>query len=403
MRIFKLPDLGEGLPDAEIHEWYVKEGDIVQEDQPLVSMETAKAVVDVPSPQAGQILRLHGQVGDTIAVGAVLIEFASTKNTVELSAAEEKKSKPVQSNCDAGATVAGKITVGETILEENAAGLGVDLGTEQKRPQILPALRLLAEKLDLDLSNLAGTGIANTITIDDFAQFLQKHYGSTAQKEQLFEMPTSVEQNVQKIKGVRKAMLQSMALSHQQVAAVSLFDDACITHWPDKTDITLRLVEAIMAACAAEPVLNAWFDPNKQTLLLQKNVNLGLAVDSPEGLFVPVLHDVKQYDAKTLREKINDFKKGVQARSLAPEILKGASITLSNFGTFAGRYATPMIVPPMVAIIGAGRCKVAPGIDPKGNVTPQRYLPLSLTFDHRAATGGEASRFLRVMIDSLES
>lgn len=387
MNIFKLPDLGEGLPDAEIHEWHVKEGDTVKTDQLLVSMETAKAVVDVPSPCDGVIAKLHGKAGDVIDVGSPLVEFVS-----DAPAATPTPTKHV------GATVAGNIEVGDKILQENAAGVALsDTGTQQ--PMILPALRLLADKLGLSLSQIRGSGSQGQITIDDFANAIKtKMTGSAVNAAPVHSAPPSG--NYHPLKGVRKAMALSMKASHEQVVPVTIVDDADISAWLKGTDITCRMIRAITVACAAEPVMNAWFDGASLSIDIKSQVNLGIAMDSDDGLFVPVIKNAGALSFEALRTTINRYKEEVKARSIPKDDLKEASITLSNFGTFAGRYASPIVVPPMVTIIGSGRLREQVVLL-NGEAFAHRVMPLSVTFDHRAATGGEASRFLKAMIDDL--
>lgn len=327
MKVFYLPDLGEGLAEAEIREWYVKVGDEVTIDQPLVSMETAKAVVDVPSPYAGKIQELHGKANDVIKTGAPLITFASEKTQ------------------DQGSVV-GKLESQNQSWEEQEAIIG------------RPANRTRA-----------------TSSIGD----------STAS-----------------IHGVRRAMAQAMMLSHQEVVPVTIFDDANITHLSSNQDLSVLLLQAMAAACKVEPALNAWFDGKKLKRQLFDEVNIGLAVDSAEGLLVPVIKDVASQSTTQLRQCIDAYKQGVNQRTLSAADMQGATMTLSNFGMIAGRYATPIIVPPMVAILGCGRRLEVP-IVLEGKVITGKLLPLSLTFDHRAVTGGEATRFLAAVIKFISS
>lgn len=383
MNIFKLPDLGEGLPDAEIHEWHVKEGDTVKTDQLLVSMETAKAVVDVPSPCDGVITKLHGKAGDVIDVGSPLVEFVS----------DQPAATPTK---HVGATVAGNIEVGDKILQENAAGVCVSQ-TGSQQPLILPALRLLADKLGLALTQIRATGAQGQITVDDFANAIKAKFVGSSTTAVHHPVPAG---HYQPLKGVRKAMAQSMKASHEQVVPVTIVDDADISAWGKGTDITCRMIRAIVHACAVEPVMNAWFDGNSLSIDIKAQINLGIAMDSEDGLFVPVIKNAGALSFDALRTTINRFKEQVKARNIPKEDLKEASITLSNFGTFAGRYASPIVVPPMVTIIGSGRLREQV-ILINGQAQAQRVMPLSVTFDHRAATGGEASRFLKAMIDDL--
>ncbi len=369
MELFNLPDLGEGLPDAEIHEWFVKEGDVVRLDQPIVSMETAKAVVEVPSPQDGTIVKCYGKPGDIIKTGQPLVAFAEAKS----------------SSRDKG-TVVGKLEE-STAITEDTFTIGTS-ATRGSRPKATPAVRLLAKKLGCDLTTIKGTGEFGVITLEDVQQ----------QADKQSKLPEGFEP----LHGVRRTMLAHMVQSHQEVVPVSIFDEADIHQWDEKTDITTRLIRAIIFATKQEPALNAWFNTAHGARKLFEKVHLGLAMDSHDGLFVPVIHDAGSHTDAELRNIINEFKKSVQSRTVPAEQLKGATITLSNFGKFAGKFASPIIVPPMVAIIAVGRIYDG-AVSQNGTIKSHRLLPLSLSFDHRAVTGGEATRFLAAMIESLEA
>ncbi len=357
MTIFYLPDLGEGIPEADIIQWYVKEGDNIKEDQVMVSVETAKAVVEVPSPVTGMIIRLCGKPGDTIMTGAPLVEFDS-------------------GNEDTG-TVVGKLVQEHQNPEEDDSFI-IGAAPEAATDHIAPSpqgIAALADKYRVNLASLPRGKSHTTVT-------------------------TYSLENPEPLKGVRKHMARTMAESHASVVPVTLFDDADIHHWPEKEDITVRLIQAMVAACKEEPALNAWFDGASMCREVHQNVNLGLAIDSKDGLFVPVIREAEHQNADHLRQQINRLREGVNNRSIPPSDLQGASITLSNFGVFAGSYGTPIVVPPMVCIIGVGKLRHQI-ISANGKAASHRLLPLSLTFDHRAATGGEATRFLQVMIQSL--
>ncbi len=368
MNIFNLPDLGEGLPDAEIHEWFVKEGDTVNLDQPLVSMETAKAVVDVPCPQSGTIVKIYGKPGDVIKTGDPLVSFAAEMST----------------RVDKG-TVVGNLEESNEVSDDHfIIGSG---HANTNRAKATPAVRMLAKKLAVNLSTITGTGEHGMVTRDD----VQREADKKSQPPEGFEP----------LRGVRRAMLNSMVQSHQDVVPVSIFDEADIECWQQQTDITIRLIQAIKFACQQEPALNAWFDTTHGARKCFDQIHLGIAMDSDEGLFVPVIHDIAQHADIALRQTINDYKSAVQARAVPADKLKGATITLSNFGKFAGRFASPIIVPPMVAILAVGRLYHGV-VCTNGNIVAHRLLPLSLSFDHRAVTGGEATRFLGAIMESLQ-
>lgn len=387
MSIFKLPDLGEGLPEAEIVEWHVNVGDEVKVDQPLVSMETAKAVVEVPSPQDGKISKLHGDAGDTILTGAPLVEFISESVNSESPATTERK--------DTG-TVAGKIEETDNILEEEVITINRSKGAAG--PKATPAVRALARKLKVDLNNVSPTGPRNTITAKDVQAAADS--GNSSATSTALQSKSNLE-GYEPLKGVRKAMAQAMIKSHQEIVPVTVCDDAKLLNWTDKDDITIRVIQSVVAACKKEPALNSFYDGKSMSRKISDTINLGIAMDTKDGLFVPVIKDVGNKSGSELRGELNQLKAEVQNRTVPQDKLHGATITLSNFGKFAGRYANPIVVPPQVAIIGAGAIKDEP-IVVDGKIVAGRVMPLAVTFDHRAVTGGEATRFLGEMIASLK-
>ncbi len=369
MRFFKLPDLGEGIPEADIVKWHVKPGDQVEEDQLLVSVETAKAVVDVPSPQTGVIGKLFGEPGDTLHTGEPLVEFAGV---------EEE---------DSG-TVVGKLEEAPESADDDQFFVGVSPSTaESQRVRATPAVRALAQRLGVDINTVPSSSPSGSITAEDV-------------EKAAYTSPLGDE--AETLRGVRKHMARNMAASGESVVPVTLFDDADIGHWEKGTDITVRVMLAIAEACREEPSLNAWFDGRTFSRRLFDQVHLGVAVDSDQGLFVPVMQDIGNRSAQHLRKGLDAMRRDVENRSVPQDELKGATITLSNFGTMAGRYATPIVVPPMVCILGTGVIREE-AVVVDGKVEVHRIMPLSLSFDHRAVTGGEAARFLGTVINQLQS
>jgi len=206
---------------------------------------------------------------------------------------------------------------------------------------------------------------------------------------------------MQSLRGARRSMAMNMTRAGREVVPATLQDSADIEPWSDGEDVTVRLIRAIVSGCAAEPALNAAFDAATMTLRPSSQIDLGLAIDSPDGLFVPVLRDVASGSPQRWRAQVDAAKKGVRERSLTPAELRDPTITLSNFGTLAGKHAALVVVPPQVAILGAGRIGDE-AVRSGTGIAMHRMLPLSLTFDHRAVTGGEAARFLRAVIADLE-
>lgn len=356
MKSFTLPDLGEGLQEAEIVAWHVGEGDHVVADQPLLSVETDKAVVEIPSPRSGRIARLHAAPGDIVPIGGALVDF------------------------DEGG-------------EDRGAIVG-DLARETKRPRprsegraeirAAPAVRRLAAELGVDLSAVVATGPEGTVSRVDVEKAAELRPGGA-----------------EPLRGVRRAMARNMARSHAAVVPATVNDEADIGAWGAGSDVTTRLARAIGRACAAEPALNAHLVEEGEARVLHRRVDLGIAMDTPEGLFVPVLRDVASRSREDLRRGLERMKEAVRSRTVPREELLGATITLSNFGMFGGRHAQLVVLPPQVAILGAGRLREDVRVK-GGAIRTTRLLPLSLTFDHRAVMGGEAARFLATVIADLE-
>jgi pyruvate dehydrogenase E2 component (dihydrolipoamide acetyltransferase) len=369
---FSLPDLGEGLQEAEIVEWHAAAGDQVNADQALVSVETDKAIVEVPSPRAGTIAKLLGKPGDIVAVGSVLVEFTDGDEPQAAKAAPAK---------DSG-TVVGAVESGDEVIEERASTVGrASLGVKAT-----PAVRALAKRLDVDLSVVTPSGTDGLVTAAD-VQRVAKIFAELGPLELL--------------RGPRRAMARNMTLASNEVVPVTICEDADVEDWKDGADVTQRLIRAIVAGCRAEPALNAWYDTHSVGRRLLKKIHLGIAVDTTDGLFVPVLHDVGNRTPEDLHEGLQRLKADVKARTIPPEEMRGYTFTLSNFGSIFGRYANPIVQPPTVGILGAGsvRAEVRPH---DGAATIRRIMPLSLTFDHRAATGGEAARFLKAVAEDIE-
>ena len=447
---FLLPDLGEGLPDATIVEWYVKEGDVIRLDENLVSMETAKAVVDVPSPVSGKVLKLAGGAGDVIVTGTMLAEFeidpslpqraegqdtghhhgppksvavgaTSVANPTSDAASIATDVATTEADADAG-TVVGAMQSSNAVHTEQAIAVG--------GVKAMPAVRAMAKKLGVDLSRVRASGADGAVTMQDVKQAAadgsargtttaaparttapvaaaapvanpQRTALSATGKPMRTQPPgVSVSGQPEQLKGVRRNMARVMADAHAKVVPTTLSDDADVHAWTPGNDMTGRLVRAIVRACKTVPAMNAWFDGEKLTRTLHPHVDIGIAVDTDDGLFVPALRNADLLEAGTVRESINRLRAQVEDRSIPPSELTGYTISLSNFGMFAGRYATPVVVPPCVAIVAAGRARhqVTPVM---GGFESHKVIPLSVTFDHRACTGGEAARFLKALIDDL--
>lgn len=382
MKVFHLPDLGEGLAEAEIREWYVKPGDQVAAGDLMVAVETDKAIVDIPAPWSGTIEELFAAVDDVHPVGEPLVGFegepgveAHAEQVDQHAAAEEDEPR-----ADSG-TVVGQVKSGGGILDEKPGSVGARAAGFKATP----AVRALARRLDVDLAVVTPSGPDGVITVTDVER-VAKILAAAGPLEPL--------------RGPRRAMARAMTQAHAEVARVTVSEDAQLGAWYPGGDINMRLIRGMVKACEAEPSLNAWYDAYAMGRRVLKKIDLGMAVDTPEGLFVPVLRDVADRSDEDLREGLEAIKADVRARRIPPEELRGYTIILSNYGVFGGRYADPVVMPPTVAIVGAGRVRdQVVVVDGKPAVRP--VMPLSVSFDHRVVTGGEATRFLMRLVESL--
>ena len=365
MKYFKLPDLGEGLQEAEIVRWHVAAGETVKTDQLLVSVETAKAIVDIPAPYDGVVAKTYGGEGDILHVGEPLMAY--------------------EGEGDAG-TVVGRLEGGGNSQDDQFFIGAAPSTREHMATRATPAVRQLARQLGVELSALSGSGRDGLITradVEGAAQVERDKFGG------------------EKLHGVRRSMALNMARSHGEVVPVTIFADADLHRWGHARDPLIRLGQALVAACKVEPVLNSGFEGKSLSIKQHETLDLGIAIDTPDGLFVPVLRDVGNRTAADLKEGMDRLRADVKARSIPPKEMMGATLTLSNFGTLFGRYANPVVIPPQVAILGAGGIRDEP-VAMNGSVVVHPILPLSLTFDHRVVTGGEAARFFKALVMALE-
>jgi pyruvate dehydrogenase E2 component (dihydrolipoamide acetyltransferase) len=376
MKTLTLPDLGEGLREAEIVAWHVSNGDHVNRDQPLVSVETAKAVVEIPAPWSGRVVRTFGEPREIVAVGRPLVEIETG----------------IEDGADYG-TVVGELAVGPDSgpgseppsAIERIQDIAPDQVQSRRAAKASPAVRRQAADLGIDLAEVTGTGPSGTITMADL---------------RATNHPVLAGDRYEALRGVRRAMAEAMTRSRGEIVAATLTDEAIIETWSNDADPTVRLIRAIAAGCCAAPALNAWFDSASNARRLHSRIDLGVAIETADGLFVPVLRDVGDRDPADLRVALGVAKRNVASRTIPAADLQGQTLTLSNFGMLGGMHAVLTIMPPQVAILGAGRIHHAARVI-DGDVKAVRVLPLSLSFDHRVVTGAEACRFMSAVIAEL--
>jgi pyruvate dehydrogenase E2 component (dihydrolipoamide acetyltransferase) len=380
---FKLPDLGEGITEAELRRWLVKEGDIVAEHQGIAEVETDKAVVEIPSPRAGRVERLLRGEGEMVPVGTTLLTIG-----IE---GEEATPRP------RSVGIVGELPEAEEVRIEPRVGKDV-LAT--------PAVRALAREMGVDLSGMAGSGPRGSITRED----LLTSTGTATSPPDLFGPVERVP-----LRGVRRTIARNLLASQRQTAFVTGMEEADVTElWQlrvrERVEMHERgihltflpfIIKAVQHALQEHPYLNASIDDTAGEIVLKKYCNIGIAVDTTDGLMVPVLRDVARKSVLELVEELDRMGERARARTITLEEMRGSTFTITNYGHFGGTYATPIINYPDVAILGCGRIAERPWVV-NGAILIRKILHLSLTFDHRVTDGVDAARFLRKMVRYLE-
>ncbi|MFQ5898341.1 MAG: dihydrolipoamide acetyltransferase family protein [Candidatus Methylomirabilia bacterium] len=408
-REFRLPDLGEGLTEAEIVKVLVSEGEEVKEDQLLLLVETEKAQIELPSPYGGRVAKIHIRPGERVKVGTVLFTF------------EELGKAAVPGPTPSAAP--------PPTVEPLAPRTGAPAPAS-------PATRRLARELGVDLASLRGSGPGGRITDEDVraaaggapaAAGAPAVAGFEAPPETVERLPLHValpplprfEQwgavEREALRAVRRRTAEHMALAWATIPHVTHFDQADITDlealrrghqalaqaWGADLTLTLFLVKAVTLALQAHPRLNASLDHERGELVLKRYYQIGVAVDTDRGLIVPVLRDVERRRVKELAVELTELVKRTREGRVTVEELRGGTFTVTNVGPSGGTGATPIINYPEVAILGVGRALEQPVVR-EGQIVARLVLPLCLSFDHRAIDGAEAARFVGTLVEILE-
>ncbi|MRR54917.1 MAG: 2-oxo acid dehydrogenase subunit E2 [Deltaproteobacteria bacterium] len=383
---FTLPDLGEGITEAEIRKWLVRVGDTVLEHQPVVEVETDKAVVEVPTPRAGKVLSLARSEGETVQVGETLLSIVEEGEELKPGPEPEIQSK------SRSVSVVGELPEAEETLPTQV------LAT--------PAVRALAREKGLSLEGITGTGPRGSITREDLLSAGRKGAAAAGEPGEVERIP---------LRGLRRTIARNLLKSHQMTVCVTGMEEVDVTELGnlrvrenaglDARGIHLTyfpfIIKAVQHALREHPYLNAAVDEEGEAIILKKYCNIGFAVDTAEGLVVPVLRNVEQKTIIDLAKELQTLSERARERTITLAEMKGSSFTISNFGQFGGSFATPIINYPDVAILGCGRISDKPWVV-KGEIAIRKILPLSLTFDHRVTDGGDATRFLSRVASYLE-
>jgi 2-oxoisovalerate dehydrogenase E2 component (dihydrolipoyl transacylase) len=421
--VIKLPDVGEGIAEAELVEWLVKIGDIVREDAPLGAVMTDKATVEIPSPVEGQIIWLAGKVGDVLAIGSDFVRLSVDGKTMPSAEAKPSASQPT--SAPAGDTAAVIFAQRPDDADYAARSptqppAGVAPGrqpgpaprqTSRDKPLAAPAVRLRAREAGVDLRQLRGSAPAGRITHDDLDAYLaQASTGTAAARHQV---KTAIEDI--KIVGLRRKIAERMALASSRIPHITYVEEVDVTaveelraklraQRPDRPKLTLLpfLMRAMVQAIAKQPNLNARFDDEAGIVHQHAGVHIGIATQTPNGLMVPVVRHAEARDLWDCAAEMTRLAEAARTGAATRDELTGSTITITSLGAIGGLATTPIINHPEVAIIGVNRIAIRPHWDGAAFV-PRKMMNLSSSFDHRLIDGWDAAQFVQRIKTQLET
>ncbi len=411
--IFKFPDIGEGLTEGIIIEWYVDKGNAVKVGQPLVKMETDKVVTDIPAPREGVIAARYGKVGETIHVGETLVEIEIAGEAAAASGAEAPAPEAEMVE-EKGAGVVGTLEV----ASNNAYLPASDEGTEPKpaaataavagrKALATPVARAMAREMNIDINMVTGTGPAGRVMKSD----IQNYHASAAPAADRTAPATPdgarelVE--IRPMSQIRKSIAKNMLRSKQSTAHMTLFEEPEVSALVEarsryreeykKEDLSLTylpfIIKAVVAALKRHPELNSEMDFEKGNIIYKNYYNIGIAVSTEEGLVVPVIRNADKLTVKELSKAVAEIAVKARDRKLTLDDMKDGTFTITNYGALGGWFGVPVINYPQVGILGIGRINQQPVVA-DGEIKVGNVMPLSLSVDHRMVDGAEATEFL---------
>ncbi len=419
---FTLPNLGENIESGQVVEIFVSEGDRIDKKQAVFELETDKAVIEVPSSMAGVVRTVHVKEGEQAAVGQLVLSIETLDKISDRSTdkVKEATAEPAPTTArepiESAPPASSKVSTGEVVDFEQH--------TAQSEPAAAtiaasPAVRRLAREMGVDIVQVKGSGPRGRISAGDVREHAQRRLGKDQQPMQMPSLPDfsrwgKVER--QKFSNVRRATARQMRRSWSAIPHVTQHDCADITnfetgrrHYADlveaegiKLTVTVVALRVLASALRRFPQFNASLDVDRQETILKHYVNLGVAVDTPSGLLVPVIRDADHKNISELAREVHRLAGRARERKLSPEEMQGGTFTLTNLGGIGGTSFTPIINWPEVAVLGLSRAAPQPRLE-AGQWVSRLMLPLSLSYDHRLIDGADAARFLRWIAGALEA
>jgi pyruvate dehydrogenase E2 component (dihydrolipoamide acetyltransferase) len=418
--VFHFPDLGEGLTEGKLLQWYVQEGAQVKEGDLIAKVETDKVVADIPVPRSGRVRKLHGRPEEILLVGNPLIELDTEGQASPLAA---KPSTADSAAGESGPGVVGNIEVatGPEVMPATGEGLApapTSGAAPGRRAQATPVARRMAMDLRVDLNQVTGSGPQGRVMKADIQRASQAPAVQPADAPTAPTPPLATETRggtrVEPLSQLRKTVAARMVRSKFSAPHATTFEEVEVgalvelrdSQRPRYQAMGLRLsympfiCRAVALALRRHPKLNSRLDMEAGTVTWHDFVHLGLAVDTPDGLIVPVIRDADTLSIRELAMRIADLAERARTRQIRLDELRGGTFTITNYGAIAGIHGAPIINTPESAILGVGRLREMPVVK-AGTVLPGHVLPLSLAVDHRIIDGGDAARFLREVMDLL--
>ncbi len=406
---FLLPDIGEGLTEAEIVRWLIPEGGRVEADEPVVEVETDKAVVEIPSPYAGTVLRHGGAEGETIRVGAVLVVIGEDGEV-----ATTADSTPEREPTHGAPPIVGSLSEDAEMLSP----VGPTAASEgTKEVKALPIVRKLARDMGVDLGQVRGSGPEGRVTREDVLAAAPSATeppvptgGSTPQDRTASPAEDSAEDERRPLSRLRRTIASNMARSWAEIPHVTTFDEvdatrlveirsALSTRHEVKLPMEALVIKAVIPALEAFPDFNATLDGDD--LIVHGAHHIGIAVDTPDGLLVAVVRDAAALAVLDIASEVRRLGEGARERSLAPDELTGQTFTVSNIGAVGGGQGTPIVPYGTTAILSVGRAQEKVVVS-DGDLAIAPVMPLSLSYDHRVIDGAQGRRFMALVIENLE-
>ncbi|MDB6057071.1 MAG: Dihydrolipoamide acetyltransferase component of pyruvate dehydrogenase complex [Verrucomicrobiales bacterium] len=421
----KLPNLGEGADSGTVVNIYVKEGDQVSKGQSIIELETGKAVAPVPSSATGKVTKVMVAVGDKISVGAPLISVADGAGAPAPAAA--KPAAPAKPGSVRASVAAAPAPVAE---EEELEVEADDADAGGPPPAASPTIRHMARELGIDLRKIRGSENGGRIVMSDLRAYVQRLTRLAAQPRiaAAAAAPAAPAKKIESIDfskwgpvvkkpmtQLRKVISQRMAESWNAVPRVTQFDEADLTIVTDlrkkyadaydkkgaKLTLTSFAIKVVADALKKHPMFNTSIDEAAGDIIFKEYIHVGVAVDTDQGLIVPVIRDADTKDMVRLSKELNDLATKTRERKIGIEELQGGSFTISNQGGIGGGHFTPIVNKPEVAILGIGRGSLK-AVVREGKIEPRLMLPLTLAYDHRVIDGGTAVRFMLEIVQGFE-